>query len=242
VIDDGELSDYSRAQRIVHSAGIVIFAVLTGMVALRMGAGNVNATWWLIALAAISAYVVADFLSGFVHWIFDTWGSVDTPVLGRSVIRPFREHHVDALSITRHDFVETNGNNCCASIPLLASAYIIPVDSRGGILSVSFLFFLSVSVLATNQFHKWAHAEHPGATVRWLQRWRLILPADHHAVHHTAPYETHYCITTGWLNPVLHSIGFYRGLERLISRVTGALPRERGLSVEGHRAAAPPHA
>jgi ubiquitin-conjugating enzyme E2 variant len=58
---------------------------------------------------------------------------------------------------------------------------------------------------------------------------RLILPPGHHDVHHTAPYERHYCITSGWLNEPLNAIGFFRGLERLITAVTGEKPRKDDL-------------
>jgi ubiquitin-conjugating enzyme E2 variant len=44
-------------------------------------------------------------------------------------------------------------------------------------------------------------------------------------LHHAAPYSTHYCITTGWVNPLLVRTGFFRHAERAITAVTGATPR-----------------
>jgi len=49
--------------------------------------------------------------------------------------------------------------------------------------------------------------------VRLLQRTRLVLAPTHHQVHHTKPFNMHYCITNGWLNPLLNKIGFFRGME-----------------------------
>ncbi|MBC71162.1 MAG: hypothetical protein CMH47_02545, partial [Muricauda sp.] len=51
----------------------------------------------------------------------------------------------------------------------------------------------------TNQFHKWAHSEEVPGFGRWLQRMHIILPPDHHQIHHTWPHHTYFCITTGWL-------------------------------------------
>lgn len=44
-----------------------------------------------VILAAVLGVITADFGSGFVHWMADSYGSVELPIFGRNFIRPFRE-------------------------------------------------------------------------------------------------------------------------------------------------------
>lgn len=220
------LTQYTAAHRALEVGAIVVFGTLALYLFWRLASATSISRLWILGAAAVMGYLAADFVSGVVHWLFDTWGSVNTPVLGQSFIRPFREHHSDAMSITRHDFIETNGNNCLASVPVLAVACFVPVATDVGLFAMALLLFTSLGVFATNQFHKWAHVERPGRIVRRLQRWHLILPSEHHRVHHAAPYATHYCITTGWLNPLLRSVDFHRRMERLVTAATGIEPRK----------------
>lgn len=53
----------------------------------------------------------------------------------------------------------------------------------------------------------------------------IILPKRHHRIHHVAPHETYFCITTGWLNYPLEKLKFWTSLECLIELVSGCKPR-----------------
>lgn len=183
----------------------------------------------LIALS-VSAWVIADFVSGFVHWLADTWGSEDMPILGPVFIRSFREHHIDPMSITRHDWVETNGANCFISIPILLGLSLLQIfkpEILNSHLVLGYVIF-NFWIVLTNQIHKWAHEKNPASWVAGLQRTRIILSPDVHARHHRDKHDEYFSITSGATNTLLTSLGFFRRLEWVISRLTGAQPRKDG--------------
>lgn len=211
------------AHRLFELTGIATFFVLEGWLAWRAwdSAGSTG-QGLLVGLALLAGYVGADFVSGMIHWLFDRYGSVSTPVVGANFIAPFREHHVDPKGITRHDFVETNGNNCIATAPVLAGALMLPMASSDvALFAATALGSLCLFVFGTNQFHKWSHLDNPPQYVQLLQDARLVLGRGHHDVHHTPPFDRYYCITTGWLNPLLTWVGFFPKLEALIYALTG---------------------
>ncbi len=170
---------------------------------------------WLAALAIPLALVLGDFVGGLVHWGGDTYFSEDTPVVGSALIKPFRQHHIFPRDICTHTFVSLVGNVCILAVPVLALCLYMLWVSQHGLLAFAIwcTTLMAAATAATNVFHKWAHQEKPSAGVRWLQRMRLVLEPRHHQIHHTEPFETHYCITNGWLNPLLNKIKFFRRLE-----------------------------
>ncbi|MEK7466553.1 MAG: fatty acid desaturase CarF family protein [Planctomycetota bacterium] len=189
----------------------------------------------LITLAVPLGYVLSDFATGFAHWFCDTFFEEDTPVLGPLLIRSFREHHRDPLSITRHHFLELNGSNCVAVAPVGASLLAIdPAASDAWLFVYATLVSLCLGTVATNQFHRWAHEPSPNALARFLQKCRLVLTPSHHAVHHAPPYARHYCVTNGWANVLMEKIRFWEAAERVL--VAAGVPK----SAEGEAPAASP--
>ena len=151
---------YSPAIRAMEIASIVSFVGLEAALVWRLW-GNPHVGPWLVLSTLLLGYLAADFVSGLVHWMGDTWGSTDMPVLGKAFIRPFREHHVDEKAITRHDFVETNGNNCLVSLPVAVAAVLMPHTSATWVFLSALLGSMIFWVMATNQFHKWSHLDTP---------------------------------------------------------------------------------
>lgn len=164
---------------------------------------------------------------------------MDIPVFGKAFIRPFREHHVDPTAITRHDLIETNGDNCMLTLPGLSYMVYKFLTYDQDTIEASygmdcFVFFLAVYVTLTNQIHKWSHTYFGlPMWVQKLQEWHIILPRKHHRIHHVSPHETYFCITTGWLDYPLDVIGFWRSLEWLIEKTTGVKPRSDDMKWAG---------
>jgi len=201
---------YARSHRWLEVGGLAFSAALTcttGVLAVR---ALPESGVWLGALSCFAGLCLADFISGLVHWSADTYGSPTTPIFG-GFVRTFR----DQVDITRHDFVETNGDVCIFSCPVHFALLFIIQDA----FALACIFGLFVGSYANSQIHKWAHAAERPWQVRLLQRWRLFLAPDHHARHHSGPHLTHYCITNGWMNTLLDGSGFFRGLEWLLAKL-----------------------
>jgi ubiquitin-conjugating enzyme E2 variant len=178
--------------------------------------------WWQILGAWLVGVLLADLVSGFIHWLMDTWGTPETPVFGELFIRDFRIHHQDEKEMTRHGFFETNGNNAMVLLLVLVPAVLwSPTRPEW----IAFIISFASAILFTNQIHKWSHEDKPSRFVTWLQSTHVILPPDVHAMHHIYPHTTYYNITTGWLNLIIELIRIYPAMERAISTVTGWKPR-----------------
>lgn len=187
--------------------------------------------WYFILFFSILGILTADFFSGLVHWGADTWGSVDMFVIGKNFLRNFREHHIDPTAITRHDFIETNGDNFTVIVPfLLNMAYKFYNYDDRSIADIynfqCFIFLTTFYVSLTNQIHKWSHTYFGvPRIIQILQDYHIILPRKHHRIHHVAPHDTYFCITTGWLNYPLEKIHFWTFLEDCIEKISGTKPR-----------------
>ncbi len=180
----------------------------------------------------LGSLLVADFLSGIMHWAFDTWGSSKTFLVGPLFIRPFREHHVDEKSITRHSFIQAGSSGTVTVIPVCIGVLLVPLTGTFSYSLALFLFFISVFVFLTNQIHKWAHMDTPPRFIMFLQDLHILLPRHDHHIHHIEPFTQSYAITTGWTNYFFTKTQFFRHAEKLITRITGAIPRVDDIGIE----------
>lgn len=199
---------YARTQRLLEWCAIGLFALLAAWSVWRLVATAGSSVVPVLLAAAPLGWLASDLLSGVLHWAFDTCGSVNTPLIGNALIRPFREHHVDPQAMTRHDFVETHGASCLGALPFLVATSLLPLQDGGWFFAQALLLSIAFGALATNQCHKWAHMDEAStpAAVRWAQRWRIVLPRRQHALHHTPPFDSHFCVASGWFNAPLNAL------------------------------------
>lgn len=225
---------YSSSHRTYELCGIATAVAGTVWLSTKIATAPTQALsgWWM-PLAALIGILMADFTSGFVHWMFDSWGNLDTPIVGKLAIRTFRHHHVDQKAITTHDFIETNGHNISLTVIYSAAGLLVFRTAEKVTLFDVFvgmsLVWATMFTAFTSQIHKWSHMDSPPRIVVLLQRLRIILSPDHHALHHAQPYNRNYCITVGWMNGPLRAIRFFETLERTITAITGVVPREDDL-------------
>jgi len=197
------------------AASSALLVTLFARIVITLGAG---ASAWLVLPAIMLGYVFADLLSGTAHWFCDTFFEEDTPLIGQLVIRPFRDHHVHPQRITRYRFIEQDTVSFLLMLPPLTVAFWLRAPPQGSGTALFWsccLLGLATGSFGTNLFHKWAHVPKPPTVVRWLQRGGLILMPERHQRHHH-DHSRGFCVTTGWMNPLLDAVRFFPRVELVV--------------------------
>ena len=215
--------EYPTKFRLFEVVSLAVFAVFFAIFVARI-VGAIGDRMALevaggIVVAGALAFLVADFLSGLVHFLCDNLGSPETPVLGQKFIKAFREHHDDPAAMTDGDFIEVNADNFFVCLPALIPC-VVWLDVHDHLYLATFLAILMVCITITNEVHKWAHMSGVSPFVQRLQSSPFVLAPAKHQRHHTAPYDSYYCITSGVLNPALARVHFWQGLLRVCRRPT----------------------
>jgi ubiquitin-conjugating enzyme E2 variant len=228
---------YLSGYRVIEVIALIAFCLVSFQLIFKIFTNRSDHTV-AIVLALFFGLISSDFVSGLVHWAADTWGSADWPILGKTLIRPFREHHVDPLAMTRHDLIESSGSTCLISLPIFAAVEMIQLKAESAfpIFFATWITSMVIFSFFTAHIHIWAHRKENPSWVVFLQKSHLILSSKNHSFHHVPPFQRNYCMTTGWLNPFLNRIQFFAKLERIITAITGALPRKDDIGEEAARA------
>ena len=199
--------DYPRSHRIFELASVGVFvffaAAIIRSVVIEVADRFSFPVALLIVVLLLAAYALSDLLSGIVHFLLDNFGSPETPVIGQKFVKPFRDHHVDPMEMTRGDFIAVNADNVFVCLPVLIPVFFFLDIGEHPYIGV-FLVGLVAGVIMTNQLHKWAHMPQVPRLVAAAQSKGLVLSKEHHSVHHSGGYDSNYCITWGYLDVVLN--------------------------------------
>jgi ubiquitin-conjugating enzyme E2 variant len=104
----------------------------------------------VIVLELVAVWLLADFVSGVVHWAEDSYGTETTPVIGPWVVVPNVLHHRDPLAFVRKSWIASSWDLALVGVVVIAVAGI------AGVLTWHVVLFALLGANG-NQFHKWNH-------------------------------------------------------------------------------------
>ena len=190
----------------VFQKTVVLLAILISIGLLLVNGMSNPVFLIMLPLVVISI----DFLSGLVHWFFDTQVEPSDTFLGRIAI-DFLDHHVrPGRTAEVGFFVSAFRPALFVALPMLTLSIVLPLPA----MAAAVIFWIGFFSMLVPQTHKKAHMSEIRALTQWLQISRLILHPGAHQKHHDDNAQS-YCVFTGWLNPLLDRIRFWRLLERL---------------------------
>lgn len=171
-------------------------------------------------MAILLAWLLADFVTGIVHWAQDKLLNESTFKFLNRVKADNELHHERPAAMLRGSWWE----NIDTSAPFLWPLGIVLIAAGCPPVVYLTVFFASIA----NIIHRFAHTPKAQLSmpVRLIQTTGLFISFDHHAKHH---YDANgvikkenttirYCPMTNWLNPILDALHFFQFLEMAVRR------------------------
>lgn len=173
----------------------------------------------VLVLKVLGGLYLADFVSGVIHWLEDRYGNPKWPLLGHT-IRENQRHHVTPRSFLNGTLWTRNREVIVIDCIFLIAFWAFDVLN---VFTVSAILFGLVS----NEVHLRAHRSslENGRLYTLAQKTGLIQSNVHHANHHGRRKDTHFCVLTNHINPILERVHFFQALEAGIASLTGLRPR-----------------
>jgi ubiquitin-conjugating enzyme E2 variant len=129
--------------------------------------------------------------------------------LGERLSAEFRDHHVRP-DVCREASAWTSAfAGSLVVLPLAVGTVLLHHGNR----VPTFIALVLAVLLVTPEIHKWSHGARGVRLVAPLQRAGLLISPAAHAAHHRSDGSA-YCVVTGWWNPLLDGLGFWRVMAR----------------------------
>lgn len=163
-------------------------------------------------LTLLLALYLADFGSGLAHWFVDRYGCPKWPIVGPHFIALTQRHHDFPLEVFTLSVLRRNGG--IWGLVILAAMIFWALGGLNPLTQTA----LFIGAMA-NFIHGWAHRSRRanGRLIAALQYTGVLQSRRHHARHHLNDKNSHFCIITDHINPVLEAVGFFPALERALS-------------------------
>lgn len=170
----------------------------------------------MIVLTILGAWLLADFLTGVVHWAEDKFLDREFKINFLNQIKADNDlHHAKPAALTQYTYWENINTSAPITLPLSLLLFLLGTPT---VLWLA-LFFGTFA----NLVHRFAHTPQ-GRLPKWIRfmQWTgLFISIRHHAKHHFGPKglvikensTRHFCPMTSWLNPWLDCLRFFRFLE-----------------------------
>lgn len=168
---------------------------------------------WIFGSVVLGLWL-ADFATGCFHWLVDNYCDPAWPIIGPHYILPSHLHHDEEM-------FEFELSSVGANLHIWTSVVIVG-------LTFWFLGLMNLTIMAacifgflTNVIHRWSHtrAKDNTAIVKLLQRWGFFQSTEHHTIHHSGESNTHYCLLTNHLNPLVEWSGLWRHLDKGLASI-----------------------
>lgn len=181
----------------------------------------------LISVKVFLLWILADFITGIVHWWQDTYGNPNWPIIGKYVVEPNLIHHKNPRNLLKGNYWYRVSTSIVAALVIGPTLWFVGWHSWEMIIC---LIFSSQG----NEVHAISHRtdKENGRFFVFLQKFGIIQRRKTHGWHHSAPYDTNFCVMTEYLNPFLNRLKFWSRMEKFLEKVFGVKVL-RGSDVRG---------
>lgn len=165
-----------------------------------------------VTIQILICIMIADFFTGLFHWLEDTYGTPDIPIVGKYVIAPNIDHHKNPGNLgTQGSFFTRTRISFLLTAPIILLFYFF------GHLTWHVWVIAGLTAIG-NQVHAFAHgACKKNKVLKFLHKFKIIQTPKNHAKHHVPPFDKDFCVLTNFVNPILETIRFWKIIEILLA-------------------------
>jgi len=170
-------------------------------------------------LTVLLAWLLADFMSGILHWLQDKHLNDNSKYeFLRRVNSDNTRHHTHPAYLTKLTHWENINTTLAVVLPLIL---ILSLLGAPDIILLALLFSIFANIV-----HRYAHL--PVSRVPFwilqMQKTGLFISFDHHNKHHYNQYglipkeksTIRFCPMSNWLNPILDYIKFWKFMDYVV--------------------------